>query len=96
MLVWLLNLIFNIAYWALGIASWVLLIYVVMSWIIPTNKYTLLAGRYVEPLLAPIRSWVRKVIPALGNLGLDVSPVVLWLLINVAQWLLRLLQGILL
>lgn len=96
MLVSLLNLIFNLAYWVLNIAGWLLLIYVVMALIIPQNKYTLLIGKYVEPVLSPVRALLYRLIPKLRNVRVDFSPIALWLLLSVAEWLLRLLQNILL
>ncbi len=96
MLVGLLNVIFNILIFLVDIAGWVLIIYVIMSMLIPQNKYTLLAGKYIEPVLAPVRTWLNRTFPKLGNLRLDFSPLLLWLLLEIAAWLLGLLRNILL
>jgi uncharacterized protein YggT (Ycf19 family) len=96
MLVGLLNIIFNVAIFLVNLASWVVVVYVIMLLVIPQNKYTLLAGKYVEPVLAPIRQWLGKTFPKLGQTRLDFSPAVLWLLLEIAGWLLQLLRNALL
>lgn len=96
MLVTLLNFIFNLLIFLLNVAFWVMLVYVVMSLLIPQNKYTMLVGKYVEPVLAPMRNWLFKMFPKLAGLRVDFSPVVFWLLLKVATWLLMLLKAILL
>ena len=96
MLVGLLNIVFSVLIFLVRVASWLMLIYVVLSWILPQNKYTLLIGKYVEPLLAPVRTLIGRFLPSLAKLHVDVSPIGLWLLLNIAEWLLRLLKGILL
>lgn len=96
MLVGLLNIIFNILIFLINIASWIMLVYVVMTLIIPQNKYTLLVGKYVEPVLAPIRVWLSKTFPKLSVSRIDLSPLVFWLLLEVVGWLVQLLRNILL
>ena len=44
----------------LDVCMGVLIAYVLMKLIIPQNKYTLLAGKYVEPFLAPVRALIAK------------------------------------
>ena len=95
MLVWLVNVIFFIVYLVLDIALWILPIYFILKLIIPTNKYVLLAGKYVEMGLAPVRAWLKRLLPGLFGTGFDFSPVALWLAIIVAKWLLQLVQRIL-
>lgn len=96
MLVGILKFIFDVAIFLVGLATWLLVAYVLMQLIIPQNKYTLLVGKYAEPVLAPVRALLYKLIPGLEKLRVDLSPVGLWLLLLIAQWLLRLLKGILL
>ena len=96
MLVGLLKIIFDVLIFLVSISTWVLLAYVLMSLIIPDNKYTLLVGKYVEPVLAPVRALLAKLFPKLGASRVDFSPVALWLLLTVVEWLLRLLKTILL
>ncbi|NLI20299.1 MAG: hypothetical protein GX418_01930 [Clostridiales bacterium] len=92
MLTW----IFNVLIFLVQVASWVLLAYLVLRLILPQNKYTLLAGKYVEPLLEPIRVLIRRFIPKLDTMAIDFSPIGAWLLLQVASWLLSLLKVILL
>jgi uncharacterized protein YggT (Ycf19 family) len=96
MLVSLLNFIFGVAIFLVNIASWLLVVYVVMTLILPQNKYTLLVGKYIEPILSPIRVWLSKTFPKLNQTRLDFSPIVLWLLLEIVGWLLQLLRNLLL
>ena len=74
MLISILNFLFNLILLVLTLASWAVLIYVVMALIVPQNKYTLLIARYVEPILSPIRQFLFKIFPKLGAIGVDFSP----------------------
>ncbi len=76
-----------------SIAGWALLIYVALKLIIPQNKYTQQIGKYVEPLLSPVREWLRKTFPKLFSTGFDFSPVALWLLLEIAGWLINVIRG---
>ena len=94
MLVSIVTILFKIILFLLSLLSWVILIYVIMALVIPQNKYTLLIGRYVEPLLAPIRSFLFRIFPKLRQMGIDFSPLGLYLLIQIAAWFVRLLYQI--
>jgi len=96
MLVGLLNFIFNALIFLLNVAFWVMLVYVLMTLLIPTNKYTALVGKYVEPVIAPVRNWLAKRFPKFAALRVDLSPLVFWLLLKIAVWILMLLKAILL
>ena len=96
MLVGLLNFIFNLLILLVRIASWLLLVYLVLKLVVPQNKYTLLVGKYVEPLLTPVRGWLVKLFPKLDGFALDLTPVAAWLLLQVAAWVIVLLRNILL
>lgn len=82
----------NIAVWALlGVSGmflklyfWGLLIMVISSWLAPQsgNPALLLLRQILEPVMAPIR----KLLPDMG--GLDISPIILFLLISVFEILL--------
>jgi YggT family protein len=63
----------------------VLLVRVVFSWLnpFPTNPVSRLAWQVTEPVLAPVRRWIPPVS------GLDLSPLVVWL---VAIFIVRALQ----
>jgi len=96
MLVGLLKFVFDVVIFLLGVCMGITVAYVLMTLLIPQNKYTLLVGKYVEPFLAPVRALIAKLFPSLANGRIDFSPVGLWLVLLVAQWLLRLLKGLLL
>lgn len=92
MLSGILRFLFDLVIFLLNIASWVLLVYVVLQLLLPQNKYTLLAGKYVEPVLSPVRALLSRLFPGLAKVQLDLSPIVLWLLINLAEQLVGLLK----
>lgn len=92
----MLTFIFNVLIFLVRAASWVLLAYLVLRLILPQNKYTLLAAKYVEPLLEPIRVLIRRFLPKLCAMAIDFSPIGAWLVLQVAGWLLTLLKAILL
>ena len=96
MLIGLINAIFGIAKWLLNLASWVMIVYVVMSLVMPTHKYTLLARRYIERVLSPIRMLLARRFPKLSTLGFDLSPLIFLIALSLAKNILGFLQRILL
>lgn len=92
----MLNFLFGLIIFVINVAGWVVLAYTILSWIIPGNAYMQKAASFIEPILAPIRAALRRLLPQLFNTGLDFSPAVLWLLLQVARWLVTLLRNILL
>jgi YggT family protein len=66
----------------------VLLVRVVFSWVspFPTNPVSRFAFRVTEPVLAPLRRWIPPVS------GLDLSPLVLWVVAIFIVSALRTLQ----
>ena len=96
MLVWLLKLIFNIAIWVVDIASWLVVVYFLMTLLLPKNKYTLLVGKYVDIVKAPIAAWLTKTMPKLSCGRVDLSIVAMWVCLYAGRWLLVLLRNILL
>lgn len=96
MITGLLKLVFNILYWALRVLSWGVLIYCVMTWVIPQNKYTQLLGKYVDIVLNPFRAFLQKRLPSLANGSVDFAPVLLWLAILLLSWIINILKAILL
>ncbi|MFH1511884.1 MAG: YggT family protein [Bacillota bacterium] len=96
MLIGLLNFIFSAILFLITVLSWALLVYVIMALFVPQNKYTLMIGRFVEPILSPIRKLLFRLFPKLAQIGVDFSPIVFYLLIQVVSWLVRLLRSILL
>ena len=88
------GLILNLATTALRIASFALLVYCVMSFVAPPNDLYRQAAYYVERVLYPIRMKLWRWFPALRSLPVDLSPLALWLLIDVALAVLNMLRNI--
>lgn len=82
MALWSVLLVANLA---LKIYFWGLIIVVVSSWIAPHsyNPALVLIAQIIEPVVKPIR----KIMPDLG--GLDLSPIVVFMTINILQIVLR-------
>ena len=95
MLVFVVNSIFSIAHWVLEVAGLVVLVYVVLKMVMPQNKYALLIGKYVEPVLKPIRALLQRTFPGLRGSVIDFSPLALFFAFNVMQWILRMLRHLL-
>jgi YggT family protein len=64
--------------WALYMAMWLTILYAILSWVNPQAPIAPALAMLVHPFLAPIQ----RVLPAVG--GVDLSPIVLIVLINVA------------
>lgn len=64
--------------WAINLVMWVTLLMAIMSWVNPTAPAMPILIALTEPLLNPIR----RVIPSLG--GIDLSPMVLFILTQIA------------
>ncbi|MCH5287349.1 MAG: YggT family protein [Christensenellaceae bacterium] len=74
----------------------VLLAYVVLSWLrIPSNRWTVLLQRLVEPVVTPVRTFLRARLPREWQM-FDWSVLVVYLLIGVVEMLLRMVLGTLL
>lgn len=96
MLTNVLGFIFDVILFLITVASWLVLIYVIMALVVPQNKYTLLVGRFVEPVLTPIRKFLFRIFPRLREIGVDFSPLIVYVLIQIISWLVRLLHQVLL
>ncbi len=90
----LIGLILKLASAALRLASFALLVYCVMSFVAPQNEYFRKASYYVERILYPIRLRLWRWFPALRSLPVDISPLALWLLIDVAMALVNMLRRV--
>ena len=72
----------------------VLVAYVVLSWLhIPSNRWTVLLQRLVEPVLTPVRKFLRKYLPSQWQI-IDWSVLVVYVLLGVAQTMLRFVLGV--
>lgn len=78
----------------LQLASFALLIYCVMTFVMPSSGIMQKARSYVEPILSPFRELLFRFIPKLKGLVVDVSPLAVWLVIEVAIGLINLLRRI--
>lgn len=95
MITGILSFIFTVVLFLITVASWLLLIYVIMALVIPQHRYTQLMGKYIQPILSPLRIFLYRLFPKLRDTGVDFSPLLLYLLIQVLSWLVRLLRNIL-
>lgn len=92
--------LFDIAHYLLTILTWIIIIQVIMSWLFAFNvintssqgvrTFAVALDRITAPLYRPIR----RILPDFG--GLDFSPIVLLILIQVAHKLLDGAEGSLL
>ena len=77
------NILITVINAAVNVFSVFIIIYSVLSFVLsPSSEVRLALAQVVEPLLTPIR----KVVPAIG--GLDFSPLILMILIQVVGSLL--------
>lgn len=71
----------------LSSVMWLMLIYVLMSWMKTTSDAAYFLAQLVEPMLRPIR----RVLPHMG--GIDLSPIAVLLLIQIAEIVLHHLRA---
>ena len=68
------------------ILSYALMIYCVLSWILPPyHKVMQFFGKIVDPMLTPVRRVLFRIFP---RMPLDLSPIALFFLMNLATRLL--------
>jgi YggT family protein len=82
----LLASLFGVLHWLVSGLSAIILLYAILSWVQPNSGSMMLLSRIVEPWLAPIRN----AIPQPG--GIDLSPLVLLVILQIAGMLLAGLQ----
>ena len=78
--------VFGVLHWLVSGLSVIILLYAVLSWVQPNSGSMMLLSRLVEPWLAPIRN----ALPKPG--GIDLSPLVLLVILQIAGMLLAGLQ----
>lgn len=72
----------------LDMSSWVVLIWVVLSWIPATEGHPLRTAKdFLDRVLKPVIRPIRNLLPPvrLGTVGIDLSPVVLFVGIMILQ-----------
>lgn len=78
-----------VVYYLLGLLKLLLIVYAIMSWLIAFNVINTYNGfvrgvqRTLERILEPLLRPIRRIIPDMG--GIDLSPMVLFLLIVLIQ-----------
>jgi len=91
----LLHTFIDIAHYLLTIATWVIIIQVVLSWLFAFNVLNTSSGGVrafaiaIDRLTAPLYRPIRRMLPDFG--GIDFSPLVVLILIQILQ---KLLTGI--
>jgi YggT family protein len=78
--------VFGLLHWLVSGLSAIVLLYAILSWVQPNSGSMMLLSRLVEPWLAPIRN----ALPQPG--GIDLSPLVLLVALQIAGMLLAGLQ----
>ncbi|GAB1799736.1 MULTISPECIES: YggT family protein [Priestia] len=75
------HIVFGILGQLIGLYSWALIIYILMSWVpdVRASKFGQLLGSICEPYLEPFR----KIIPPIGMI--DISPLVAIFLLRFAE-----------
>lgn len=87
------NSLLNLIDLVLNLYSWVLIIYIVMSWltafnVINThNPFVNQVGRFFYSITEPALRPIRRIVPSLG--GVDLSPLILLIILWFARSLLR-------
>ncbi len=77
------GVVFQIAMILLDIVTWAIIARAILSWFYPIGKdpWSKLLLDVTEPLLAPVRALLSKMMP----IPIDLSPIVIILLINLLQ-----------
>jgi YggT family protein len=78
--------LFGVLHWLVSGLSVIILLYAILSWVQPNSGSMMLLSRIVAPWLAPIRN----AIPQPG--GIDLSPLVLLLILQIVGMVLAGLQ----
>lgn len=73
------GLVVNLILWAVQIYSWVIIVYILMSWF-PNARDTTF-GRFLSSLAEPFLEPFRRIIPPLGMI--DFSPLVALLVLRI-------------
>ena len=88
----MLSLLLGIAALALRLAGYVLFFYCIMSFLMPQSDIYRKLGSYVEPVLYPVRQKLYSWFPRLRTMPLDISPLALWLALDIATSILSMLR----
>lgn len=90
----MISAILGLVIWVLRAVGFLLLVYCILTIIAPNNTLVRRAGTYVEPVLAPFRGLLHRIFPKLSGIPVDFSPLIAWLVIDIAIWVLVLIRGL--
>ena len=91
----MISALIGIIVFLLNVFSLLLLVYCVMTFVMPDSSLTAKARAYAEPILEPFRELLYKVVPKLRGMAVDFSPLLIWLVIRLIIMILNLLNRIL-
>jgi len=91
----MISTLLRLAVSVLRLANLALLVYCVMSLVMPHSPLFRKAAYYMERVLSPIRWRLMRWFPALRSLPVDLSPLALWLLMDIAMALINMLRRVL-
>lgn len=83
------------AYWVIRLIQWLIIIYVILSWIPQAreSKWGKILSMLIEPILSPVRLLLSK-IDALKSLPIDLSPIAAWLFLGILQSIIQMMMSI--
>lgn len=84
-------MILRIVSTVLRLANLALIAYCIMSFVMPHHELYRKLAYYMERVLHPIRSLLYRWFPALYRLPVDISPLVLWFVIDFAMGLVNMI-----
>ena len=88
----MISLLLNLLGPLLRLLNIAMLIYCVMSFVMPQSEWFYKLASIINPILNPIRRKLYSWFPSLRRLPVDLSPLALWLLIDVAQMIINRLR----
>ena len=87
----MLALIFSLFINVLQLVDVLLLVYCIMTFVIPNSRIVQVLGQFFSPILSSIRTVLFRIFPSLRNSMIDISPMILWFLCSVAIWVIQML-----
>lgn len=90
----MLSFLIRLVVWVLQLANLALLIYCVMSFVMPQSDIMNKLRGYVEPILEPFRQLLYRYFPKLRTQPLDFSPLAVWLMLEIVIGILNLIARI--
>ncbi len=88
----MISVLLKLAVWALRVVGLAVFVYCVLSFVLPHHAVTRHLQDLIQPVLAPLRAFLHRLFPSLRRLGVDLTPLALWLMIDLAVVLLNSLR----